>query len=147
MSPGKAPVYLPEMSMQSASAYATNSQPLERSVYTHQQHQIMIDEFPETPGQPECSSFLTGNCISGPACRFHHPKNRSAKSTSSGLNESCLPLRHVSLSYSFIVSHIIFCHFMLKWCRCYLIMCWSNTGLFQGKTACFGPSLFVYCLQ
>jgi len=96
----KAAVYLSERGMQPASAYTAVSQSLEGIGHTPQQHQIIIDEFPERPGQPECSYFLTGNCICGSACRFHHPRNGSANSTSSGLNDSGLPLRSVSLSYS-----------------------------------------------
>lgn len=88
------PVYSPERSLPLASAYATKRQPLERNVYTHQQQQILGDEFPERPGKPECSYFLkTGNCKFRSACKFHHPKNESAKSTSCALSESGLPLR------------------------------------------------------
>lgn len=90
----QAPVYSPERSLPLASAYATKRQPLERNVYAHQQQQILGDEFPERPGKPECSYFLkTGNCKFRSACKFHHPKNESAKSTSCALSESGLPLR------------------------------------------------------
>ncbi|XP_031265080.1 zinc finger CCCH domain-containing protein 67-like isoform X6 [Pistacia vera] len=45
-------------------------------------HQQQIEEFPERPGQPECSYFMkTGNCKYGSSCKFHHPKSRSSGSS------------------------------------------------------------------
>uniref|UniRef100_A0A7C8YZD5 C3H1-type domain-containing protein n=1 Tax=Opuntia streptacantha TaxID=393608 RepID=A0A7C8YZD5_OPUST len=88
-----APVYPPPArNMNLPPAYAMNIQPLGRSIYTHQQAQIMVDEFPERPGQPECSYFIkTGNCKYRSACKFHHPKN--AKPSACTLSELGLPLR------------------------------------------------------
>lgn len=90
-----APVYPPSArNMNLPSAYAMNIHPLGRNIYTHQQTQILVDEFPERPGQPECSYFIkTGNCKYRSACKFHHPKNAIAKSPSCTLSELGLPLR------------------------------------------------------
>lgn len=90
----QAPVYPPERSMQLASAYAPNSKPPERNAYAHKQQRTPVDEFPERPGQPECSFFLkTGTCKFRSACKFDHPKNEGAKSTPCALSDLGLPLR------------------------------------------------------
>ncbi|XP_063936910.1 zinc finger CCCH domain-containing protein 67-like isoform X2 [Daucus carota subsp. sativus] len=44
------------------------------SFYAHPRGQVNVDEYPERPGQPDCSSYLrTGNCKFRSSCRFHHP--------------------------------------------------------------------------
>lgn len=82
------PVYPPERSMHLPPTYAMNSQSLERP------EQVLGDEFPERPGQPECSYFLrNGNCKYKSACKFHHPKSALAQSPSCLLSDLGLPLR------------------------------------------------------
>lgn len=80
----QAPVYPPparSMNLPVPPAYAMNNQSLGRNFYTHQRTQILVDEFPERPGQPECGYFVkTGNCKYRSACKFHHPKSVIAKS-------------------------------------------------------------------
>ncbi|THG13551.1 hypothetical protein TEA_023908 [Camellia sinensis var. sinensis] len=52
-----------------------------------------IEEFPERPGQPECSYFMkTGDCKFKSACRYHHPKNQAPKEDCV-LSDNGLPLR------------------------------------------------------
>lgn len=56
------------------------------SSYHHHQ-QFQVDEFPQRPGQPECSYFIkTGDCSFRSACRYHHPKNLPYKLPISALN-------------------------------------------------------------
>ncbi|KAK9732822.1 hypothetical protein RND81_04G024800 [Saponaria officinalis] len=41
---------------------------------------MQIEEFPERPGQPDCSYFLkTGNCKYRSTCRYNHPTSRISK--------------------------------------------------------------------
>ncbi|KAK9734059.1 hypothetical protein RND81_04G111800 [Saponaria officinalis] len=88
----QAPVY-PPRPMHTAPPYV-NRQPSERNLYSHQQEHILVDEFPERPGQPECSYFLkTGDCKYKSACKFHHPRNVSKISSPFSLSELGLPLR------------------------------------------------------
>lgn len=50
---------------------------------------------PERPGQPECPHFLkTGECGFGVMCRYHHPKERFAKSSESMFNPTSPPLHY-----------------------------------------------------
>ncbi|KAH9624593.1 hypothetical protein KSS87_007865 [Heliosperma pusillum] len=87
----QAPVY-PPGTIPMAPTYAMYNQPSERNIFSHQRE--AIDEFPERPGQPECSFFLkTGNCKYKSACKFHHPKNVLEKSSACSLSELGLPLR------------------------------------------------------
>lgn len=92
----KAPVYLPERSMHPPSTYVMNNSAIETNVYMHHQKQIpVVDEFPERPGEPECSYFLkTGHCKFKSNCKFHHPKNRIARPPCT-LSDKGLPLRPV----------------------------------------------------
>ncbi|XP_021908990.1 LOW QUALITY PROTEIN: zinc finger CCCH domain-containing protein 67 [Carica papaya] len=90
----QAPVYPPERSMHPPTAYLMNNPTTEASVYTHHQPQKLVDEFPERPGQPECSYFLkTGDCKFKSNCKYHHPKNRTVKTPSCALSDKGLPLR------------------------------------------------------
>ncbi|KAK6924731.1 Zinc finger, CCCH-type [Dillenia turbinata] len=90
----QAPVYPSERTLHLPPTYLINNQPTETKVYTQQQQQIMVDEFPERPGQPECSYFLkTGDCKYRSGCKFHHPKNRIAQSNPCVLSDKGLPLR------------------------------------------------------
>ncbi|KAL9235581.1 hypothetical protein vseg_010327 [Gypsophila vaccaria] len=87
----QAPVY-PPRTMHTAPTYM-NRQPSERILYSHQQERNLVDEFPERPGQPECSYFLkTGDCKYRSACKFHHPRN-GPQNTPFSLSELGLPLR------------------------------------------------------
>ncbi|GMH31464.1 hypothetical protein Nepgr_033307 [Nepenthes gracilis] len=66
------------------------------NIYTQQQQpqMLMMDEFPERPGQPECSYFLkTGDCRYRSACKFHHPKSQIVQSPLCALSDLGLPLR------------------------------------------------------
>ncbi|XP_074294707.1 zinc finger CCCH domain-containing protein 43 [Silene latifolia] len=87
----QAPIYSPG-TIPMAPTYAMYNQPSERNIFSHQGEPI--DEFPERPGQPECSFFLkTGNCKYKSSCKFHHPKNVLEKSSACSLSELGLPLR------------------------------------------------------
>ncbi|XP_043703904.1 zinc finger CCCH domain-containing protein 43-like [Telopea speciosissima] len=69
----QAPAYAPERSLLPPSL-ALNNPTNRTEVFMHNQ-QHMLDEFPERPGQPECSYFMkTGDCKYRSACKFNHPK-------------------------------------------------------------------------
>ncbi|TXG51345.1 hypothetical protein EZV62_023869 [Acer yangbiense] len=91
----QAPLYPPpERNMHPAPAYVMNNPAMESTVYTHNQPHIIADEFPERPGQPECSYFLkTGDCKFKSNCKYHHPKNQISKSPPCALSDKGLPLR------------------------------------------------------
>ncbi|KAF7123683.1 hypothetical protein RHSIM_Rhsim12G0171400 [Rhododendron simsii] len=71
--------------------------PAEINFFAPHKQPMLIDEFPERPGQPECSYFLkTGNCKYKSGCKFHHPKNRLPKTAapySPALSDNGLPQR------------------------------------------------------
>ncbi|KAI8529133.1 hypothetical protein RHMOL_Rhmol12G0202800 [Rhododendron molle] len=77
-------------------AFSLNT-PAEINFYAPHKQPMLIDEFPERPGQPECSYFLkTGNCKYKSGCKFHHPKNRLPKTAapySPALSDNGLPQR------------------------------------------------------
>ncbi|XP_034673735.1 zinc finger CCCH domain-containing protein 67-like isoform X2 [Vitis riparia] len=95
----QAPLYPPpppERSMHPPPAFVINNTATDANVYGHhqQQQQSLIEDFPERPGQPECSYFLkTGDCKFRAACKYHHPKNRIPKSPPCTLSDKGLPLR------------------------------------------------------
>ncbi|KAK1584366.1 hypothetical protein Q3G72_032332 [Acer saccharum] len=95
----KAPLYPPpERNIHPAPAYVMNNPAMESTVYTHNQPHILADEFPEQPGQPECSYFLkTGDCKFKSNCKYHHPKNQISKSLPCALSDKGLPLRPIIL--------------------------------------------------
>ncbi|XP_043813509.1 zinc finger CCCH domain-containing protein 43 isoform X2 [Manihot esculenta] len=99
----KAPVYPPERSIHLAPAYVINNLPADTNVYGHQQ-QTPMEEFPERPGQPECSYYMkTGNCKFKSNCKYHHPKNQIPELTPFSLSDKGLPLRpgqHICSYYS-----------------------------------------------
>ncbi|KAK4479932.1 hypothetical protein RD792_012984 [Penstemon davidsonii] len=73
--------------------------PMQQHHHNHHS-QVIEEEYPLRPGEPECSFFLkTGDCKFKSTCKFHHPKNRitkaktKAKASSSALNDQGLPLR------------------------------------------------------
>ncbi|GAA0144995.1 protein phosphatase [Lithospermum erythrorhizon] len=90
----QAPVYPPtERSLPTPPAFTMNNLGTEASFPSRHHQPLFIDEFPERPGQPECSYFLkTGDCKYKSNCKFHHPKSRVMKSTPS-LSDKGLPLR------------------------------------------------------
>lgn len=86
----QAPIYPPERSIHPPPAYVI-SPATDTNVYAHQQ-QMTVDEFPERPGQPECSYYLkTGDCKFKSNCKYHHPK--MSKSPPCPLSDKGLPLR------------------------------------------------------
>ncbi|KAF3436799.1 hypothetical protein FNV43_RR19552 [Rhamnella rubrinervis] len=90
----QAPVYLPERSLPPPPAYVMNNPVTETNVYSHHQPNKQVDEFPERPGQPECTYFVkTGDCKFRSNCKYHHPKNRTTMSTPLALSDKGLPLR------------------------------------------------------
>ncbi|KAK9278571.1 hypothetical protein L1049_028143 [Liquidambar formosana] len=90
----QASVYPPERSMHPPPAFVVNNPATETSVYTHHQQQMLVEEFPERPGQPECSYFLkTGDCKFRSGCKYNHPKSRIPKSPPCTVTEMGLPLR------------------------------------------------------
>ncbi|XP_057753407.1 zinc finger CCCH domain-containing protein 43-like isoform X2 [Arachis stenosperma] len=90
----QAPTYLSERSMHPPPPYVMNNPVIETNVYIHPQKRIQLDDFPERPGEPECSYFLkTGDCKFKSNCKFHHPKNRIATLPPCNLNDKGLPLR------------------------------------------------------
>lgn len=53
---------------------------------------------PDRPDQPECHDFVnTGNCKYGADCKYYHPRNKVAPTTSNLLGPLGLPLRPVSI--------------------------------------------------
>lgn len=87
------PVYPQERSMHPPATYVMNPTATEANVFTHVQ-QVQVDEYPERPGQPECSYFLkTGDCKYKSNCKYDHPKDRAAKSPPCALSDKGLPLR------------------------------------------------------
>lgn len=85
--------------MHPTSAFVMSNTATDTNVYVHQQ-QTPFDEFPERPGQPECSYYLkTGDCKFRSNCKYHHPKNQIPKSSPCPLSDKGLPLRPVSLFF------------------------------------------------
>ncbi|KAG4378911.1 hypothetical protein GLYMA_17G126800v4 [Glycine max] len=90
----QASVYLPERNMHPPSTFVMNNPAIDTNVYMHHQKQMPVDEFPERPGEPECSYFLkTGDCKFKSNCKFNHPKNRVARLPPCNLSDKGLPLR------------------------------------------------------
>lgn len=96
------------------SAYIMKHPVTDSHIYTH--HQMVIDEFPERPGQPDCSYFLkTGDCKFRSNCKYHHPKDRISKSPPVVLSDKGLPLRPVMVSYFFfVVLYLCYCSLVEK---------------------------------
>ncbi|CAJ1943711.1 unnamed protein product [Sphenostylis stenocarpa] len=90
----QASVYLPERNMHPPSTFVLSNPAVDTNVYMHHQKQMSVEEFPERPGEPECSYFLkTGDCKFKSNCKFHHPKNRIARLPPCNLSDKGLPLR------------------------------------------------------
>ena len=80
-------------------AYVMNNPVAETSIYPHHSPQKQVDEYPERPGQPECTYFLkTGDCKFKSNCKYHHPKRTTlgAPPSPCTLSDKGLPLRPVS---------------------------------------------------
>ncbi|OMO99686.1 Zinc finger, CCCH-type [Corchorus capsularis] len=88
-------VYPPaERGLHPTPAYVMSNPSTESTVYTHHQPQMVVDEFPVRPGQPECTYFMkTGDCKFKSNCKYNHPKNRVAKPAPCTLSDKGLPLR------------------------------------------------------
>ncbi|WOG89190.1 hypothetical protein DCAR_0208426 [Daucus carota subsp. sativus] len=91
----QAPVYPPpEGNLPTPPAFALrpmNIPATDANFYAYPRQQLIVDEFPERPGQPECSFYLkTGDCKYRSTCKFHHPKTRKPTFT---LSDRGLPLR------------------------------------------------------
>ncbi|XP_062080576.1 zinc finger CCCH domain-containing protein 67-like [Humulus lupulus] len=68
-------VYLPERNLPPPPAYVMNNPVTEINIYQHHPPQKLIEEYPERPGQPECTFFLkTRDCKFKSNCKYHHPK-------------------------------------------------------------------------
>ncbi|KAK4775109.1 hypothetical protein SAY86_010044 [Trapa natans] len=89
------PVYPPERGMLPTQAYMGNNPGNgAAAAYNNDTNQMMIDEFPERPGQPDCTFFLkTGDCKFKSNCKYNHPKNRILSPSVVPLSDKGLPLR------------------------------------------------------
>ncbi|KAL1553943.1 zinc finger CCCH domain-containing protein 67-like [Salvia divinorum] len=77
-------------------AFAMNNLPAEINFPMRHQPDILVEEYPERPGEPECSFFIkTGDCKFRSNCKFHHPKSRvfKGKPNTYTLSDKGLPLR------------------------------------------------------
>lgn len=89
--------------MRPPSSYGMNNPALEKNIYMHNQKKIHAEEFPERPGEPECSYFMkTGNCKYKSNCKFHHVRDGITKLPSAicTLSDKGLPLRPVSFYHA-----------------------------------------------
>ncbi|KAL6494944.1 hypothetical protein OROGR_030863 [Orobanche gracilis] len=85
-----------ERSLPTPPAFALNNLPTEINFRMPRQQDMVLEEYPERPGEPECNFFMkTGDCKFKYSCKFHHPKNRISKprANSFTLNDKGLPLR------------------------------------------------------
>lgn len=82
--------------------------------YNH--HEMVLEEYPQRPGEPDCSFFLrTGDCKFKSNCKFHHPKNRISKPMKKSLPPSNkgLAIRPVSFDFGVVLCSAS-CNFILK---------------------------------
>ncbi|XP_022729441.1 zinc finger CCCH domain-containing protein 43-like isoform X2 [Durio zibethinus] len=88
-------VYPPsERSLHPTPAFVISNPSTDTTVYAPLPPQMVVDEFPFRPGQPECSYFLkTGDCKFKSNCKYHHPKDRVPKPAPCALSDKGLPLR------------------------------------------------------
>ncbi|CAI9757369.1 unnamed protein product [Fraxinus pennsylvanica] len=85
-----------ERSLPTPPAFSMNKLLSNMNFTYHHQQEVVIEEYPERPGEPECSFFLkTGDCKYKSNCKFHHPKKRISKPKTNpcALNDKGLPLR------------------------------------------------------
>ncbi|GAB2278936.1 hypothetical protein Dimus_013606 [Dionaea muscipula] len=67
---------------------------LNSKTYKQQQQKILVEEYPERPGELNCDFYMrTGDCKYRSACLYHHPKNRASASPSFSLSDKGLPRR------------------------------------------------------
>ncbi|PSS07714.1 Zinc finger CCCH domain-containing protein [Actinidia chinensis var. chinensis] len=90
----EAPIYqAPGRRLPTPPAFALNST-AETNFYVHHEQKMLVDEFPERPGRPECTYYLkTGNCKYKSGCKYHHPKIQIPKTPAFALSDKGLPLR------------------------------------------------------
>ncbi|XP_019239156.1 PREDICTED: zinc finger CCCH domain-containing protein 67-like isoform X2 [Nicotiana attenuata] len=90
-----APVYPTSgKSLLTLPAFTIKDPATKTNFYTRAQQPWLVEEYPERPGQPDCSYFIkTGDCKYRSDCKFHHPKNQTSKTNMSVLNDKGLPLR------------------------------------------------------
>ncbi|KAI7740374.1 hypothetical protein M8C21_012721 [Ambrosia artemisiifolia] len=75
-------------------AFIMNNPPSDANRYVRPQQPMVVSEYPERPGQPDCSYFMkTGDCKYRASCKFHHPRSRITRTTPSVLSDKGLPLR------------------------------------------------------
>ncbi|XP_041998715.1 zinc finger CCCH domain-containing protein 67-like [Salvia splendens] len=77
-------------------AFSLNNLPAEINFPMRRQPDILVEEYPERPGEPECSFFIkTGDCKFRSNCKFHHPKSCvfKGKPNTYTLSDKGLPLR------------------------------------------------------
>lgn len=95
----QAPVYpTSEKSLPTPPAFTVKDPATKTNIYSRPQPPWLVEEYPERPGQPDCSYFIkTGDCKYKSYCKFHHPKTqKSLTNPPSVLNDKGLPLRPVS---------------------------------------------------
>lgn len=102
----EAPVYpTAEKRLPTPPAFAMNNPATKTNYYPRPLQPLLVEEYPERPGQLDCSYFIkTGDCKYKFNCKFHHPKSRVSKANSSTLNEKGLPLRPVRFSSVWILN-------------------------------------------
>ncbi|PSR89495.1 Zinc finger CCCH domain-containing protein [Actinidia chinensis var. chinensis] len=90
----QAPVYqAPGRRLPTPPAFALSSAP-ETNFYSHHKQQMLVDEFPERPGRPQCTYYLkTGDCKYKSGCKYHHPKIQIPMTSTFALSDQGLPLR------------------------------------------------------
>ncbi|KAL9263512.1 Zinc finger CCCH domain-containing protein [Drosera capensis] len=64
------------------------------------------EKFPQRPGQPDCKYYLkTGDCKFGSSCRYNHPIERGASTSTYVLSPLGLPLRPGTQTCTFYMQH------------------------------------------
>ncbi|KAL9272714.1 Zinc finger CCCH domain-containing protein [Drosera capensis] len=64
------------------------------------------EKFPQRPGQPDCKYYLkTGDCKFGSSCRYNHPIERVASTSTYVLSPLGLPLRPGTQTCTFYMQH------------------------------------------
>ncbi|KAK1422366.1 hypothetical protein QVD17_25442 [Tagetes erecta] len=63
-------------------AFFLNNPPANANLPTHYQQPMLVSEYPERPGQPDCSYFMkTGDCKYRATCKFNHPQSRTTRTS------------------------------------------------------------------
>ncbi|XP_060170845.1 zinc finger CCCH domain-containing protein 43-like [Lycium barbarum] len=91
----QAPVYpTSDKTLPTPPALAMKDLATKTNFYPQPQPPWLVEEYPERPGQPDCSYFIkTGDCKYKFNCKFHHPKTQMSKTNPSVLSVKGLPLR------------------------------------------------------